>query len=471
MIIEEGSTRLYKRNQYTLRKEKMAIVKRPEFQEELKAGSVARDSQVFLFFGERFLCKQAANDLITLILSSGQGTVHSIDGDEEDPGRTLSRLMSFSLLPGKQIYSVSDSRIFHTRTVLSEIWEKAQQCHHSGKPGPARKAILALAQAASLEVDGATPFSEIQSNEWKKLFGFDKPSEDLGWADSILFEARGSIKATGSGLLEQYIAALKKGLPASNVLILLAETVDKRQKLYTYIKKNHTVVDCGVTPGASSGAQKEQKSVLREMMQRTLARFGKKISGDATDIFFERVGFHPVAVVTETEKLALFVGERPLITNKDLEEMVARNREDALFELTDAFGKRQLGRSLVILSRLQDQGMHALAILATMRNYLRKQLLIKSLQMRQQPAWNRSISARDFQSKYLPALKESGEWGDLLAGHPYALYMNFIKASDYSCSTLKIRLATVLGAEYRLKGSSLPTGLVLEELFFSMLKG
>ena len=80
------------------------------------------------------------------------------------------------------------------------------------------------------------------------------------------------------------------------------------------------------------------------------------------------------------------------------------------------------------------------------------------------------MSAKEFQNNYLPALKKTGEWQELLQGHPYALFMSFTKASDYSCNNLKRWLAMLLDAEFKLKGSPLPQQLVLEELFISMLK-
>jgi DNA polymerase-3 subunit delta len=150
--------------------------------------------------------------------------------------------------------------------------------------------------------------------------------------------------------------------------------------------------------------------------------------------------------------------------------MVGRSREDALYELTDAFGKRQLGRTLTILNRLQENGTHGLAILATMRNYIRKMLIFRSLQLQPSPPWHNGMNAKQFQSSYLPALKESGEWSDMLAGHPYALFMSFTKAGEYSCNQLKKWLKLLLEAEFRLKGSPLPQHIVLEELFLAMLK-
>ena len=449
----------------------MVQIKRSELQSKLQEKSFPFDAQIFLFFGERFLCKEAADFFQETLLQQQPGAVHNVDGDGEDPGQTLARLMSFSLLPGRQIYRVSNSRIFHSKTVVSEIWTKATQAFQADRPAPALRHLQAMIQAVDLKIDGPSPLSEIPPQEWKKIFAFEKPGENLTWADNLLAESPAIAKVTPTNLIDRYIEAFDKGLPGGNILILTAETVDKRQRLFTYIKKKGTIIDCSVASGANVAAQNEQKEILKEMMLKTLREFSLKIEPQAVEMFFERVGFHPVAVVTETEKLAHFVGDRPVITCKDMETMVARNREDALYELTDAFSKRQVGRTLDILSRLLEQGFHSLAILATMRNFLKKQLIYRSLQMRPSPAWRRGMNAKEFQNHYLPDLKAQGEWAELLQGHPYALFMSFSKASDYSCSGLKRWLTMLLDAEFRLKGSPLPQQLILEELFLAMLQG
>ncbi len=452
----------------------MVLIKRKElsslFKKMEQRVAEKERAKVFLFFGERYLCREAADSVQKYLLKDPSGgTVNSIDGDAEDSSKTLGQLMNYSLLPGTQIFRVTDSRLFHSRTVASSIWEKVIQAREEKKERACRRQLLAFLAVGGLTVDES--LNEMSASQWQSLFSFAKPASDLAWTSELLSSGGGMKKSTGSSdIATQYVAALKRGLPPGNVLLLAAEAVDKRKQLFTYIKKEGVVVDCSVAPGGSSAAQKGQKDVLREMVLKSLGTFQKKIAPQALELLFERVGFHPVAVVMETEKLALYVGDRDTITADDLHIMVGRTREDALYELTDAFGKRQGARTLVLLHRLLDQGVHGLAILATMRNYLRKLLIFRSLQLGSEPPWKPAMNAGQFQKVYLPALKEQEQWSDLLKGHPYALFMSFSKAQEFSCTVLKRWLVLLLRAEFRLKGAPLPPGLVLEELFLCLLK-
>jgi DNA polymerase III subunit delta len=450
----------------------MTLIKRNALATILDDVRQGKTGQVYLFFGERYLCKESADLLQRAMLDLGPGAVHPIDGDQEDAGLTLAKLMSFSLLPGRQIYRVADSRLFQSKDMSAGLWEKAAQSFGANRPAPALKYLLNMLSLAGVPIENREPFSELSADQWQALFGTGKPAGDLSWADRLVLESgsQASPKGTTSNPAEKYMEAFSRGLPGQNILILTAEAVDKRKKLFTHIKEKGVIIDCTVETGGGSAAQKVQKEVLLEMVQKTLAEFGKKIEPKAMNMFFDRVGFHPVAVVMETEKLALFAEGRPVITCNDLETMVGRSREDALYELTDAFGKRQIGKALTTLHNLLENGTHSLAVLATMRNYLRRLLIFRSLQLRPTSTWRQGMSAQQFQGTYLPALKETGEWPDLLKGHPYALYMSFTKAAEYSCQALKKWLGLLLEAEFRLKGSPLPQHIVLDELFLTMLQ-
>ncbi len=166
-----------------------------------------------------------------------------------------------------------------------------------------------------------------------------------------------------------------------------------------------------------------------------LRKMNKTMVPGVMEQLLERVGFHPVAAMMETEKLALSVGEVGQITGKDLDRMVGRTRQEAVFELTQAISDKKRDQALLIASRLQENGLHALAILATLRNFTRTLLLFRALLEQERYNFRPGISAKVFQEQCLPALKQNERWKTELSGHPFAVYMRFKTAAGFFCSS------------------------------------
>lgn len=447
----------------------MTIYKRIELDTLFEDMRTDRQQQTYLCFGERYLCRQAADQIQKKLLDHKNGAVHVIDGSVETDSRVLSRLLSFSLLPGLQIYRIEDTQLFLSRDLGAEIWAKALNAFQSDRQIAAARNLLNLLNSASISSQGNRVFSDISSDQWQQLFGFARPREDLSWADNIISTTGAAPPAAVEGMEDRMISAIERGFPADNVLLLTTEHVDKRKRLFTQFNKHGAVIDCSVAQGSSRAAVKEQKNVIREMALKTLKEFNKTIEPKALEVLFERVGFYPVAVVMEMEKLALYTENRARITRADLDLMVSRTREEALFELTDYLGKKDQSNTLITLNNLIRDGVHSLAILAMLRNYLRKMMIFRSLQNTSPPEWSKQMNAHEFQNNYLPALKETTVYSKMLKGHPYALYMSFKKAADFSIESLKKSLTILLEAEYRLKGAPLPPRIILEELMISLI--
>jgi DNA polymerase-3 subunit delta len=388
--------------------EKMAEYKREDVAKVFQTVKKGKISPIYLICGDRFLCGKTADALVrSLIPDSRQRkqNLRLIDGDKESPLQTLNILKTYSLFPGHQVVKVADSKLLQKKEAATEVNAADNQ-----PPG-------------GLAVDVA----------------------------------------------EKYIETFTAGVPTNNVLILLSEEVDRRKRLYTFIKKNGVVLDLSVAAGNSQAARKEQETVLRELVEQTMAEFGKKIEPRALPVFFERVGFHPVAVVREAEKLALYA-EEPAVSLKDVDEMVGRTREDALFELTEAYSDKKMTQVLVILSRMLDSGVHPLVVVSGLRNHFKKLLLVCSFRKQADPVFVDGMTFASFQKGYLVELKEKKpEQLKMLPNHPYALFMMFDKAKR--CSVLQIMhgLKKLLEAEFRLKSSQLSGKLVLENFVFETL--
>ncbi len=458
----------------------MSLHKRQEIPTVLEKITHGEIAQIYLLFGERYLCRNAAQELIDRLLPENQRQVTSlqhIDGDREDFSRTLNLLKTFNLFSGRKIFWVTDTKLFYSKGVAKSVWQKAWEKNESNEPGPARRYLQQMLHLAAVSPQEmlAENIASLSATRWKNLFGFTKPQGDLSWVRDLLVDIPAEAspaKATEIDAAAMYTHAFEAGIPRDNILVLLAEAVDKRKRLYKYIQEHGVILDLAVDPGSSAAAKRDQDKVLTELLQSTLAKYGKKIEPQTVPVFLERVGFHPVAAVMEAEKLALYMGDREVITREDVDAIIGRTREEALFELTEAVTSGRFEDGLLILDHLQSSGIHGLAILATLRNHLKKLLLVRSLQEAKSPAYTKSLSFPVFQKSYLPKLKEGREeWLNLLwKSHPYALFMLFRQAARFHCANLQEGLKEILAAEYRMKGSPVDGRLIMDSLIFNLMR-
>ncbi len=421
-----------------------------------------------LLFGEAYLCRAAAHQIEEALLAGG-GVLHPIDGDEEDPRETFARISSFSLLGGRQVYRVNNTRLLLSRTNAKALWERVLKARAAAQDERLKRALSAFVQAGGLPLRQDVLLA-LSPAQWQKHFAFAAPGENLGWTAAFLPDTEEDDRtASATDPADQLVALLGKGLPPANVLLLVAAEVDRRKKLFKFLQEHEIVIDCGVAEGAGAKARGEQEGVLRTLLAQTLQEQGKKLPQDLVPVLLERVGFHPMALVNEVRKLMLATGERESIGREDMEALLGRTRQDALYELNNAIMQGQLDEALVVLQRLREQGIHPLAMLASLRNALRNALLFRALSEDDALAFSPAMNFNGFQQRCLPALKERGLWSKELSGHPFALYNQFREAGRHSISRLCLWMHLLLEAEYRLKSSSVDEDLVLHRLLTSML--
>ncbi|MDY0391345.1 MAG: hypothetical protein RBQ88_10595 [Desulfobulbus oligotrophicus] len=440
---------------------------------ELLQQAAKQPSEVYLFFGERYLCLRTANQLAEVLLQKHGGTIHPIDGDREDSTTTCARLRSFSLLPGRQIYRVTDTRLFLSKNIAKSIWERFCKAHADDKPDQAQRALKALLKSGGLDpVHHESDLASLSATEWKKCFGFLHPGKDVQYINDYLdtLTDENSAPVPDSSQSGEILATtLKAGIPDSNFLILIAEEVDKRMKLFKMLKDEQTVIDITAKADSRIKAEKTQLEILHHLLRQTLAEDNKIMAPSLTDVLLERVGFHPVALVMELRKVMAYTGDRREITRDDLDLLVGRTRQEALFELTNALSGKNLPLLLTIATRLQENNIHPLAIVATLRNHTRSLLLSKALAEQPAIGFLPSMNAQTFQHVCLSRLKEKEffkkEFG---SRHPYASYMQFKTAYNFSTHVLITWLQLLLKAEMKLKGSPVAADTILHSLLTSM---
>ncbi len=84
---------------------------------------------VYLLFGDRYLCRETATQLINRLLPEN-GPAHNlkkVDGEQENPIKTLNQLRTFGLFAGRQVIRVTDTRLFLSKKVGKNVWKQATE--------------------------------------------------------------------------------------------------------------------------------------------------------------------------------------------------------------------------------------------------------------------------------------------------------------------------------------------------------
>ncbi len=436
---------------------------------EIKQGKV---HPVYLLHGERYLCRRVADRLITALKKErgeDQVNVKRLEGEKEDAVRIVNLLKSHSLFGGREIIRIMDCGLLSSGEKSPRAyWEQVVKARAVNNEKGMAWNLSRLLDLAGLDNPG--DLNDFESAQWQKVFGFAKPG-NLAWLNDIVIkEGQSSFAKTDQE--QELITFLEKERSINNVLLMVSEEVDKRKKLYRVIGRKGAIVDFSTPAGENRSARKEKEAVIRELISGTLRQMGKKPGRTVLENLIERVGFHPVAAVLETEKLALYCDQKNVVEAVDVDAVVGRTREEAVFELNEAVAELDLTRSLLLVNRLMDQGFHPLAIVSSLRKTLRRFLYIRFLEEQPDSPYIPGQNYESFKAGYLNQLKNTRFAGSIfLKGHPYALYRSFTQAEKLSGSFLRKGLEELLRAEYRLKGSGVRGDLILEDFFFSFLTG
>jgi DNA polymerase-3 subunit delta len=159
------------------------------------------------------------------------------------------------------------------------------------------------------------------------------------------------------------------------VLLLTAEKIDARRKIYQLLKKTGTVIEF------KKIYDNQLPSFVRELAKSS----NMILTGGALKLFCKRVGTNLVEVQGELEKLAGYLGERDLADESDVAAIVSDARIESVFDLTDALGQGDSSTALKLLDRLLAEGQAPLMVLAMMTRHFRQMWKIRELTAQEVP--------------------------------------------------------------------------------------
>jgi DNA polymerase-3 subunit delta len=174
--------------------------------------------------------------------------------------------------------------------------------------------------------------------------------------------------------------------------------------------------------------------------------------------------------VEAIEKLITYAGERRLIEERDVEELIGKTRESTIFDLTNALSEKNLSSALVALKDLFDQGVHELLVLSMMAREIRLLLhagmLIRSGKM---DSFDAKMDYGRFQKRMYPVIRSWAEGtdkkvtgGEFIRKHPYVMYHALKYSLGFSFDALVGYLEDIVAMDIAMKSTARNPRFLLE---------
>lgn len=168
--------------------------------------------------------------------------------------------------------------------------------------------------------------------------------------------------------LDGLVEYIEEPVPET-VLLLTAEKIDARRKIFQLLKKT----------GAVFEFKKIYDNQLPAFVRDMAKRANVTLTNEGLKLFCKRVGTNLTEVQGELEKLVGYLGERDLADESDVAAIVSDTRIESVFDLTDALGQGDRSTALQLLDRLLAEGQAPLMILAMMTRHFRQMWKITEL--------------------------------------------------------------------------------------------
>jgi DNA polymerase-3 subunit delta len=457
-------------------------------QPDAAAGNQEAPAAVYLVFGEALLRDQVLEKLLKVLLPSSWN-YEPLDGSEAEVHAAIEKVNTFSLLAGRKVVALNDVRLFDTGADVPALVQQAHKAYESRKLPQACGLLLRILALLQLKLE------DTLEADWKSKLPVN--DQDTAWLDEVAAFGRRHKKSVPEmdDAETALCRAVEKGFPAGNLLVITSESVDRRRKLYKTIRDRGVIIDCSVPKGERKAEKQAQEAVIRETLERTLANAGKQLEPGAFEALYSMTGFDLHTFVGNLEKLIDYVGERNLITAKDIHTALKRTRKDPVFALSNAVAERNLSDALFYTRSLMSDSENPLQpeqILAAIVNQVRKLLRIKDfLAGPHGGLWQPGCPYGQFRSVVMPAAVEFDrsleqhvqQWDnadqapqggksarrvktDLFIvknpKNPYPVYQQFLASDRFTFNALMEAMEHLADADLRIKSATEDKRKVLE---------
>jgi DNA polymerase-3 subunit delta len=423
---------------------------------------------------EEYLVKHAFQKIITALLPGDDTSLNLfiMDGDTVDSDAIGESLLTMPLIPGRKVVAVKNTTLLYSKASIPAVVREVT-ANIEREPRKAAKAFgtfLSMAGWTLEELDDGG-WRSISDGEWRKTLGEGAAGDRAAWVPKAIelcrtLGIREKAGATKETLLEDILV---KGVPEGNCLVMTADHVDRRKRLYKVIDECGTILTF-----AKTKSPENQKHIFLAVATSILESRGKQLAPGALAALGRKTGFELRGALGELEKLILYTGEKTRIDEEDIARIAGQTKEDTVFDLTSAITERDLTKALVTIRYLFEHGVHYLMIVSMLarevRLMLQSKLLVNSGMF---PAYDRRMNFTAFKetvySRVTGMYKKSGKSAPLLATqHPYVVYNAFRNAERFSYDQLVGYLERLAHIDVALKSTGKDPEVLLERLVTDM---
>jgi len=442
---------------------------------ELKRG---KTFPCYLLCGdEEFRLRNALEKITQRLIPDAQDRELNLfvtDGEHEDVDSLCESLITPPLLPGRKVVVVRDTRLFQSKNVLMPLIGRIRE-RLDQEPDRAAADFMQFLRITGLQFDDLRDggWRKIDDETWKRIVPDDDGQGRETWLPKAveICVSRGATQAKErpeeTDRLER---TLTGGMPEGNHLILTAEAVDRRKKLFKTVSAVGRVLSFSKVKG-----EVRQQRAVQEMAAEILAKRGKRLSSGAWSALGQKTGFSLRESLSAIEKLITYAGEKTQIEAADVEAVVGRTREDTVFELNGALVGRNLTLALRTLHELLDQGLHPLMIMTMITKEIRflfqAKLLIASGRL---GSFSPELDYGRFQKAVYPAVRKlAGDGEDSIAlasQHPFVVYQALKNAGRFTRAELAGYLELLVRTDLALKTTGKDPRLLLERFLIAVCR-
>jgi DNA polymerase-3 subunit delta len=471
-----------------------------DYLKNLKENHKAMDfAPVYLIYGEGLLYKNALENLLDVLLPKKNRSFNYdvIEDTSSHIEGVVERINTYSLLAETKVVAICDSKIFYSKQDEGRLLQKAKDAYDTQNIKEAATLVLNLLGILNLSFDDVS-----ETNKIKSLKLDSEKSTDYEWLDKVIkFCKENNLfippEKDNADILQK---AIEKGFPKRNHLVITADMVDKRRKLFKIIKKIGMIIDCSVPKGDRRADKIEQDAVLSIRMNVLLDRSEKTMDKKAYRTMYDMTGFDIGTFSDNLEKLISYVGDRKRITAEDVAFVLKRTKKDPIYELTNAIAERDFDKSLFYLNSLLMENFHPLQILVSMTNQIRKLLVIRDfMESPHGSSWYPGMQFAQFKNNVMGSilsynkelLDQIQDWNDRLSGdmdgdnqrkkkkretkkpkpvtdleipdNPYPVYKMLINSDKFTKNELIDDVEHLSQADFRLKYTKQRPKIILEE--------